>query len=161
MRLLDSEKFDFIIADDQYDFLLSSHSLEHCANTLKTVLEWKRVVKPGGAVLIVTPDKTHTFDHRREVTPFAHLLADYQAGVDEHDLTHLEEILCHHDVSRDAGVKNIEHLGERSRLNYTNRCLHHHVFDQGLLEHTLRFAGVEPLFGCVYKPIHTILLGRV
>lgn len=36
------------IEDDKYDFLLSSHNLEHIANPLKALEEWIRVIKPWG-----------------------------------------------------------------------------------------------------------------
>jgi SAM-dependent methyltransferase len=45
------------IGSDKYDFLLASHCLEHCANSIKTVKEWLRVIKPGGCLLLVLPDK--------------------------------------------------------------------------------------------------------
>jgi len=37
------------VQDGTYDFLLSSHNLEHFANPLKALYEWQRVIKPGGA----------------------------------------------------------------------------------------------------------------
>jgi ubiquinone/menaquinone biosynthesis C-methylase UbiE len=58
--------------DGPYDLVMASHVLEHIANPLKAVLEWKRV-SPGGHIVIVTPVKERTFDHNREATPFDHL----------------------------------------------------------------------------------------
>jgi SAM-dependent methyltransferase len=45
------------IADAAYDFLLSSHMLEHSANPLKVLLEWKRVLKTDGVMVLVLPHK--------------------------------------------------------------------------------------------------------
>ena len=53
------------IQDEQYDFLLSCHNLEHIANPLKAVTEWKRIIKKNGVILLVLPDKRFTFDKKR------------------------------------------------------------------------------------------------
>ena len=148
------------ISDGHYDFLVACHSLEHCANTIKTVLEWKRVVRKGGALLIVVPHRATTFDWKRPVTTFAHLLSDYETAVDETDLTHLEEILSLHDIEKDAGVTDATYMRERSLKNYENRCLHHHVFDEALLRELFQFVGIAPLFTTIYKDFHTIILGQ-
>ena len=43
------------IADGAYDFVLSSHNLEHFANPVKAIKEWQRVLRPGGALILVLP----------------------------------------------------------------------------------------------------------
>jgi SAM-dependent methyltransferase len=133
------------ISNEKYDFVLASHCLEHCANAIKTVKEWLRVLRPGGVLLLVLPNRHETFDHRRSVTKFAHLLADEQASVDESDLTHLEEILTLHDLSIDELAGSPEQFKSRSLNNLHNRCLHHHVFDIPLLEQIYRYLGVRVL----------------
>jgi SAM-dependent methyltransferase len=57
-----------IIPSSSYDFLLSSHTLEHTANPILALKEWMRVVKNGGHLLVALPDKEKCFDHRRPVT---------------------------------------------------------------------------------------------
>ncbi len=121
------------IPSDKYDFLLASHCLEHCANTLKTVEEWLRTIKRGGCILLILPDKHFTFDHKRPVTSFEHLLQDYNNNVDESELTHLDEILALHDLSLDTPAGDLNNFRERSLKNIENRCLHHHVFNFELL----------------------------
>ena len=45
------------IEDNQYDFLHSSHCLEHMVD-IKTALDnWIRIVKPGGFLIITVPDE--------------------------------------------------------------------------------------------------------
>ncbi|QKZ12356.1 methyltransferase domain-containing protein [Spirosoma sp. KUDC1026] len=146
------------IADNTYDFLLSSHSLEHCANTIKTLNEWKRVVAPGGYMIIIVPDKRLTFDHKRKTTQFAHLLDDYQQDVNESDLTHLDEILVAHDIDRDPGAIDAVYFRERSLRNLENRCLHHHVFDRPLLIQALKYANLNVLSTHIAFPIHIIAI---
>lgn len=131
------------IADSSYDCLISCNNLEHLANPLQALAEWRRVVKPGGHVLLVLPRKESNFDHRREVTRFEHLLEDSANRTDEHDLTHLPEILQFHDRSMDAASGDLEFFRQRSLLNFENRCLHHHVFDPALIDRMLEHADME------------------
>src|ERR1043166_3241443 len=46
-----------------YDFVASSHVLEHVANPLKALHEWSRISKPTGKLLLVLPHRDGTFDH--------------------------------------------------------------------------------------------------
>ncbi len=122
------------IDDGRYDFLISCNNLEHIANPLAALTEWRRVVKPNGHILLILPRKESNFDHRRSVTSFEHLLEDLHNAVDEHDLTHLDEILALHDRSLDTASGDLETFKARSLKNFDNRCLHHHVFDMPLIE---------------------------
>ena len=116
-----------------YDFVLSCHSLEHVANPLKALREWKRILKPRGFLILAVPNKESIFDHKRPITTFSHLVTDEQSGVDESDLTHLQEILELHDLGRDKAAGSFEEFRVRSLDNFSNRGLHHHVFDASLL----------------------------
>ncbi|MEB4209238.1 class I SAM-dependent methyltransferase [Mycobacterium sp. 94-17] len=132
---------DFATA--QYDFLLSSNCLEHIANPLKALVEWTRVLKVGGALILVVPNKENNFDRRRAVTTFGHLLDDFTLDVGEDDLTHLDEILALHDLRRDWPAGGRRRFRERSRRNFQNRTLHHHVFDVALIEAMLHHGGLR------------------
>ena len=44
------------------DFLVSSHVLEHCPGTLAVLEEWKRVLRPGGTLLLRLPHRDRCFD---------------------------------------------------------------------------------------------------
>jgi SAM-dependent methyltransferase len=50
------------IPSASYDFLLSSHTLEHTANPILALREWLRVLKDNGVVVLVLPHKEGTFD---------------------------------------------------------------------------------------------------
>ena len=146
------------LANDSYDFLLSSHCLEHVANPLAALHEWRRVVRPGGHLVLLLPDPAHTFDHRRPVTTLAHLQADLARGTGEDDLTHFAEILALHDLRRDPWAGSPEEFAARSRQNAENRCLHHHVFDVALQRAMLEecgwiVTGIERV-----RPLHLLAL---
>lgn len=129
--------------DASYDFVLASHVLEHTANPLQALKEWNRVLRRGGALFIAVPNRKFTFDHRRPVTPFAHLLEDYEVERGEDDLTHLPEILALHDLSRDPPAGTPEQFKARSEKNAENRCLHQHVLDRDTLARALEWAGFK------------------
>jgi SAM-dependent methyltransferase len=148
------------IPDDAYDFVLSCHSLEHVANPLKALHEWKRVVRSGGHILLVLPNKEANFDHRRAVTSLDHLFEDYSSGIGEDDLTHLEEILSLHDLARDRPAGTPEQFAARSRQNFRNRGLHHHVFDSTLAQRIVQAVGLESTFAHESYYDH-IVLARV
>lgn len=131
------------IATGNYDFLLSSNCLEHVANPIKALVEWKRVIKDDGTLILVLPNKEGNFDHRRPFTKFDHLVDEYTRDIGEDDLTHLDEILALHDLSMDPPAGDFEHFRERSLKNFENRTLHHHVFDVSLIEALLGYVGFD------------------
>jgi len=133
------------IKNNEYDFLLSSNCLEHIANPLKALDEWVRVIKPNGYLLLVLPKKDSNFDHKRQVTLFEHILEDFNNNITEHDQTHLSEILELHDLSRDAAAGSIEQFKLRSLNNFTNRGLHHHVFDMSLIKSVFNYYNIDLL----------------
>jgi ubiquinone/menaquinone biosynthesis C-methylase UbiE len=129
------------VQDQSYDFLLSCHSLEHTANPVKALFEWNRVLRTGGMLVLVLPNKQYTFDINRPITKMDHLVEDYQHGVDETDTTHFNEILNFHDVSKDPGLKSKEDLEERLQKNIQYRSAHHHVFDFDLIKQMMEYCG--------------------
>jgi SAM-dependent methyltransferase len=147
------------IPSEKYDFLISSHCLEHCANPLKAIREWLRVIKKGGVMLLILPDRRYTFDHSRLVTSFGHLEEDFSNDVDERDLTHIAEILELHDLNMDLSAGTKEQFESRSKDNYKNRCLHHHVFDLRLLKKIYHYNNIKIIDTTLLRPYHQIILG--
>jgi len=140
----------------KYDFVLSSHLLEHCANPLKAIREQLRVLKDGGTLILVVPHYETTFDRRRQVTPLSHLVSDSDANRGEDDLTHLSEVLSLHDLSVDPLAGTPEQFLERSKQNIENRCLHHHVFDSSSVVELLDHEKIQILKLDTLEPVHII-----
>lgn len=69
---------DLPFKDNTWDFVISSHVIEHFYDPVKTVLEWLRVTKPGGYVYMIVPHKERTFDKPRPRTPLSEI-------IDRHD----------------------------------------------------------------------------
>ncbi|WP_254774902.1 methyltransferase domain-containing protein [Polaromonas sp. YR568] len=148
------------LASGAYDFVLSSHMLEHTANPILALLEWKRLLADGGTLVLLLPDKHHTFDHRRPVTGLAHLIDDFNAGMGEEDLTHLPEILALHDLERDPDAGSMEAFKARSMRNLENRCLHHHVFDSRLARELVEHVGLNVDAVQEIGPHHILLVAK-
>ncbi len=148
------------ISNASCDFVLSSHCLEHVANPLAALNEWRRVTREDGHLLLILPDPRHTFDHRRPVTTFAHLREDLVRRTGEDDLTHLPEILTKHDLTRDPSAGSPEEFRTRGLQNARNRCLHHHVFDLALLRAVLAETGWLTVGAEEVRPHHLVALAR-
>ena len=148
------------IPDGTYDCVLPCHSLEHIANPVKAMCEWRRVLRKDGFMLLVLPNKQHTFDWRRPVTTLEHMIQDYRNDTGENDLTHLEEILALHDLSKDLGAGTYEQFKGRCLNNKTVRAIHHHVFTIDSVLELVKYAGFSPLLSELHLPYDIIVLTR-
>jgi SAM-dependent methyltransferase len=134
------------IKDSAYDFIFASHTLEHIANPIKALFEWKRIIKKDGYIILILPEKSCCFDHNREVSLFSKLQKQYMDDVDEKDLSTLPEILKLHDLSMDLAAGTLEQFTARSLNNYENRCLHHYVYSPTLLQEMCDYVDCEFMF---------------
>lgn len=131
------------IQTQAYDFVFSSHCLEHIANPIKAVQEWLRVLKNNGYLILIVPEKSQCFDHKRDHTQFETLVTQYEKNVGEDDLSTLPEILEKHDLSMDLPAGSLEQFTERSQRNYENRCLHHYVYSVELLHNICKYVNAD------------------
>ena len=157
--ILEGSKLN-VIKDSSYDFLLSCNNLEHIANPIAAVFEWKRVIRNNGYILLILPNKIANFDHRRPYTTLGHLQNDFKNQATERDMTHLEEILKMHDLKRDPQARPFEKFRSRCENNFENRCMHHHVFDQDLLMKIATFCRLEVVRKFTNNTDHFILLKK-
>jgi SAM-dependent methyltransferase len=148
------------INNDEYDFVLCSHVLEHVANPLKAMAEMLRVLKNNGSLLLVLPDKEKTFDHHREVTDLSHLIDDFNNNIREDDLTHLEETLKFHDLRLDPAAGTYEKFKKRSLDNYNNRALHQHIFDINIIVAMINYFNMELITINKALPFNIIVLAE-
>ncbi len=142
MIVVDGASLDGV-PDRAYDAVISSHVIEHFANPLRALGNWRRVTRSGGHLLTVAPHASGTFDRRRPVTPLAHIVADHEAGIGEDDLTHLDETLALHDLGRDPAAGDRETFEAMRRENVVHRVLHHHTFTGPSLVALLDHAGLQ------------------
>jgi len=60
--------------DNEVDFIISSHVIEHFYDPIDTICEWLRVVKNGGIVATIAPHKMRTGDKDRGRTTLNELI---------------------------------------------------------------------------------------
>jgi SAM-dependent methyltransferase len=148
------------IPNATYEGVLASHCLEHVANPLRALDEWKRVLTSDGFLLLLLPHKDGTFDWRRPTTKLEHMIQDYERNVGEDDLTHLPEILEFHDLEKDPAAGSREQFKQRCLDNKRTRAMHHHVFDTRTAAALLDHAGFQFIRVAAIKPFHIIILAQ-
>jgi SAM-dependent methyltransferase len=118
-------------ADASQDFVICSHVLEHLANPLALLGDAYRVLRPSGVMLILLPDRHHTYDRTRTPTPLGHVVADYQAGVTEVETAHIEDCLLNADQDT---VRAWREASSEDRIALVNlhrqRSIHVHCWDE-------------------------------
>ena len=76
---LDAQTFEGVPTKSQ-DFVISAHVIEHLEDPIGALRESLRILKPGGILFLVVPDRRHTFDRDRPPTTLAHLQQDEADG---------------------------------------------------------------------------------
>jgi len=148
------------IKTGSYDCFLASHCLEHIANPLRALAEWRRILSADGLGLVLLPHKEVTFDWRRPLTPVAHMVADKERSVGEDDSTHFQEILSLHDLSKTPEYSDFEAFRARCLANYTQRAMHQHVFVTQSAVELMDCAGFQVLQVDAIRPSHIAILMR-
>ena len=141
------------IAEDTLEYLCSSHVLEHLADPIAALLEWHRVLAPGGCLYLVVPDKRFTFDEPRELTSVDHILRDFTEGATTaRSLQHVDEFVFHTDWSRlHPETSRLEQWRQQRVVREVYRRdlqegksvdIHHHTFTPDSLNQLLHAAGL-------------------
>ncbi len=77
---------DLPLPDKSYDFVISSHVVEHFYDPIGALLEWKRVAKKY--IFIIVPHKERTFDKDKPVTTVAELIARHEKPIKDYEDKH-------------------------------------------------------------------------
>jgi SAM-dependent methyltransferase len=137
--------------DNHFDFLFTSHCLEHCPDTIGTLLEWCRVIRPGGRLVLILPHVFRTFDCGRTPTTLAHHIEDHQKRVGIDDPTHWDEIErisipgSHHPWL-DYPVAHLADGQLNRKWLYENGHIHYHVWRSTEMVELVRHLGCQVLF---------------
>jgi len=65
---------DLPFKDNSYDYVISSHLIEHFFDPIKAIEEWFRVIKPGGYIFIIAPNQYALLGETRPCTKYTELL---------------------------------------------------------------------------------------
>jgi SAM-dependent methyltransferase len=146
------------IPDETYEFVMSSHVIEHIANPIRALKEWRRILTPTGAAIFVVPHRDYTFDHRRSLTTIEHMLDDFEKSVSDDDQTHLEETLDLIDYSMIPFDR--DKLMTLGRDVLRTRALHHHTFNLNSFQTLLMVAGFN-VVGLHFERPYQIIAGAL
>jgi SAM-dependent methyltransferase len=97
--ILKEPKYGFDdIENNRFDFVYSDNVLEHTPNPIYALSEQFRILKSGGIIYCVIPNKKYTFDRKRSATPIATFIKKYNESIFDHSIDEaMDEILNRED----------------------------------------------------------------
>lgn len=119
------------VGDATQDFVIASHLIEHLPNPISAMTHWQRVLKPGGKLLLVVPDKEQTFDKNREITTLEHLWQDFVSPDPARDYEHFRDFALHVSIRTYNAAPETELEAFTKQLHDERYSIHYHVWDIG------------------------------
>jgi predicted SAM-dependent methyltransferase len=119
------------VKEGSQDFLIANHVIEHFQNPILFFRNAERVLRPGGVLFFALPDKEKTFDRNRPITPFSHLIDDYDNGPAKTKLEHYREFvrLAETHNGTQAWSTEAEYQALVAKLMAEDYSIHFHVWD--------------------------------
>lgn len=141
-----------------YDFILTSHVIEHIANPMKAIKSWvDNLLNENGYILSIIPDYRNCFDRNRPLTQIDHIIEDYKNDTKEDDTTHIEEQKQLHDWSC-GGHRDFYSLCE---INYKTRVVHHHTFTPETVDQLFLECGLESITTFKHDDLNIVNLSKI
>lgn len=127
--------------NNAFDFVVNSHVLEHVCNPGRQIMEWLRVIRPGGVLYMIVPDKNYCFDRKRQVTPIQHLLQEFKDNISEVSIDHYYDYMINtsgeHGHIYDCSDASIE------KCYKAQNSIHVHTFDPASLREFIDLMAIE------------------
>ena len=140
---------DLPFEDGAVDILVSTHCLEHMANPIKTINEWRRVIGKVGVIWFVLPHGSRTFDSHRPLTTTSHVIDDFNNETTDDDQTHWPEfrdltVLSGHRLIPKNYISKAK--GNDFNFFYNQRLIHHHVWTLNSFIELISTLGLETIY---------------
>lgn len=113
------------ISDNQLDFIIGNHFIEHCQNPLGTIRNHLSKLRNGGLLYYAVPDKNFCFDRERPLTTIEHLLKDDREGSEVSKYEHFLEWAQLVNKVPNQELQN--HIKKLMEIDYS---IHFHVWDE-------------------------------
>jgi len=97
------------VEENSQDVLIARHVLEHLPNEIKTLRNWKKVLKPGGKMIIAVPDE--------KVTKSIPLNPEHCRVYTQESLKDTMELLGFREVKSQSSKNGVSFVGCYERLN--------------------------------------------
>lgn len=82
---------DLTKKESYYDWIISSHSIEHTTDLVSFLCDCESILKDDGVLSLAIPDKRFCFDHFRPLTGLGKVIDSYREGKTRHSYgTHIE-----------------------------------------------------------------------
>ena len=120
------------VVDETFDILIANHVLEHVDRPIRWLQTARTLLRDGGVLFLVLPDKKQSFDKFRPDTPLGHLLYEHLAP--EHDVSsvHSFETALYYDRTYIGETNQPETRLDVERLKHSITAshpgVHRHVF---------------------------------
>jgi SAM-dependent methyltransferase len=79
------------VEDGSQDYVIANNFLEHCEDPIATLKNFFRVVRPGGVLFLIVPNKRSNLDRLRPETTIEHLIKDHEKGPKRSRVEHYRE----------------------------------------------------------------------
>lgn len=130
--VIDSAETLATFKNESQDFVIANHVFEHCENPIGTWRNWVRVLKSNGIIYAAIPDKRFTFDKKRAITSFEHLIADDEIGPDGSLRSHYEDWFRNSELEGRPEPEVQKRVEEALK---TRNNIHFHVWDFDAIVH--------------------------
>ena len=100
---------DLPFEDDSFDFVFSSHVIEHFPDPIKALYEWVRVARRY--VVVIAPHRDRTFDADRPLTTVDELLERHRTAFVSEEDRHWTVWTCQSflEMCEASGLRVIDH----------------------------------------------------
>ena len=132
-----------VYSADELDFVIANHVLEHFDDPVGGVLEWMRIIRPGGRLFITLPNfRSNSFDFRREPARADHLALDHHdpEGRPARNFQHYEDFArtLYQWPEGDPRIKNKVDEWVADDMRH-----HYHVYDEKTVKAVFDLAAKE------------------
>ena len=120
------------VVEESFDVLVANHVLEHVDRTIAWLRMVRNLIRDGGLLFLVLPDKKKSFDRFRPDTPLSHLLYEHLAPEQDVSSVHGFETTLYYDMTyiseeNDPAIKlDVGRLAQGIATSHPG--VHRHVF---------------------------------
>lgn len=129
--------------NENYDFVICSHVIEHVANPFFLIKECYRVLKEGGVLYLAVPDGRYSADKGRCLTTYNYLIDIYKKDVREIPDEKVLDYLRSPEIYKGWVKRDFENnaITKATLDNERLRSFHVHVWDsQSFINHFLNLS---------------------
>lgn len=118
------------VKDESYDFIISSHVIEHIFDPISALKEWYRIIRPGGYIFTIAPITSYVPGEIRPTTTLGELIDRHEGKITENGI--LKKVISDNGPLGSTIIEGIL---------YDTKHGHWTVFDTDLFEEICSYLG--------------------